>query len=116
MCVVTMVCVPLLESILSTSWNAYFPVVERSLSSGGMYSVLRHNALLSWANVAMLSEVDGFGDGGLHSCFFVLESTFLTDRFGEIYICVARIGLKCVFLPVFMTLVWGDVPLVMSLL
>ena len=39
-------------------------------SSTGMYSVLRHNALLSWANVAMLSEVDGFGDGGLHSCFF----------------------------------------------
>ena len=116
MCVVTMVCVPLLESILSTSWNAYFPVVERSLSSGGMYSVLRHNALLSWANVAMLSRWTASETGDYTPVFLVLEPTFLTDRFGEIYICVARIGLKCVFLPVFMTLVWGDVPLVMSLL
>lgn len=69
MCVVTIVCVLLLESILPTSWNAYFPVVERSLSSGGMYSILRHNALLSWANVAMPSEVDGFGDGGITLLF-----------------------------------------------
>lgn len=66
MCVVKMACVLLVESILSTRWNAYFPVEERSLSKWWNNSTLRHNAFLSWSNVAMPSELDGFGVGELH--------------------------------------------------